>query len=410
MNPLLVVQPSDDYASRVRTHFPNAILLATPERAALLENHPHVIAADLGCLQDVDQAVRQYAQEQDIAFGGIVCFVCDYLVLTAKLARRLGLAFHAPQTVECTRYKDRMMSAWRAADVPTPPTHRIHRLEDLLAFTEAWQQPPWVLKPTDRSGSEWVLRVDRAKDLPEAHRKLTQGLAEPGKELTYIAQAFISGREFSADLFVDGNHLDILRLTEKYILPSQNVTGLVGAYYPSSPNAKVLEILRNTFCNGAQALGITRGIVMVDAILHKDTLYLLEMALRPGGDCLPDLCIHTTGYDPVHTACRVALGLSPEPVDLSQPNSVAALHLMTEQSGAVHTINFTRLQAHPQVLQFEPYRSPGDHIRCWEGSYDDRILASCLVRYNNTAELPDLIDTLSSQIDLELTSEDYALS
>lgn len=54
------------------------------------------------------------------------------------------------------------------------------------------------------------------------------------------------------------------------------------------------------------------------------------------------------------------------------------------------------------MVQVEPYHLPGEELRCWEGSYDDRILAACLVRCEGEAQLPALIDELRGLISVEL--------
>ena len=404
--PLLVVQPSDDYAGRVRRHVGDAVMLATPERAALLVDHPRVVAADLDDADAAAAAARCYAWEHRMPWKGIVCFVCDYLPLTARLARQLGLPFHGEGTVARTRHKDLTAAAWQAAGVPTPPTRRVHRLAELLDFA-ATVPAPWVLKPTDRSGSEWVLRVDRERDLPLAHQRIKGGLASEGNTdsegISYLAQAFVRGREFGADIYVEGGRVRILRLTEKCMQPEPELAGVVGAYYPARLDAPAMSCLQETFRQGAQALGIERGIAMVDVILAGSSPYLLEMALRPGGDCLPDLCRRGLGYDPIRAACQVALGARPDMSGLHAPEPLAAVHLMTTQTGLVRRIDCRELLAHPRVVELiEIYHHPGEFVRRWEGSYDDRILASCLVHCPDPAELPQLIPALSGLLDLDL--------
>jgi len=162
-------------------------------------------------------------------------------------------------------------------------------------------------------------------------------------------------------------------------------------------------LLEETFLRGAQALGIRRGMAMVDVILANGKPYLLEMALRPGGDCLPELCRQAIGYDPVYTACQVALGDRPPPPSTAPPKPLAALHLMTGRSGVVRSIDCGKLATHPQFDRLiEIYHQPGEEVRCWEGSYDDRILAACLARYQNPTELPGLCDEFEALIQLEL--------
>lgn len=397
---LVVVQPSADYAARVRRHVPDAILLATPERANLLGDHPRVVAADLADPRATLLALGRCAAEQQVGYRGLTCFVCDYLPLAGALAPLIGVPFHSPAAIALSRDKGRAAAAWLEAGVSTPPTRLVHGEEQLQEFA-ARHPGPWILKPTDRSGSEWVLKVDRASQLSAAHRRLRQGL----EGAPYLAQCFARGREISADIYLEKGEARLLRLTEKYLLPQEGLAGLVGAYFPARVPTALRETLLDTYRRGALALGVERGIVMVDSILDQHAPYLLEMALRPGGDCLPDLCIHATGYDPIRAACQVALGQAPDFPDLSQPAPLAALHLMTTQSGLIRAVDFGALEAHPAVVQVEPYHLPGDEVRCWEGSYDDRILAACLVRCQGEEQLPSLIEELRDLIVLELDTD-----
>jgi hypothetical protein len=108
----------------------------------------------------------------------------------------------------------------------------------------------------------------------------------------------------------------------------------------------------------------------------------------------------------VATACRVALGHSPEPTGTPAPKPLAALHLMSSRSGVVRRLGFERLLAHPAVVELlEVYHGPGERLRCWPGSYDERIIASCLVHCAEPRELPGLCRDLPELIDLELDPE-----
>ncbi|MCC7263964.1 MAG: ATP-grasp domain-containing protein [Candidatus Latescibacteria bacterium] len=400
---LIVIQPSADYAARVCRQFPDALLLATPERAAHLADHPRVVAADLSDPAAALQALETYRVRYGCEFRGLTCFVCDYLPLAGDLAPQLGLPFHPAAAIRLSRDKSRAALAWVAAGVSTPATRLVCSEAELRDFGRR-QPGPWILKPTDRSGSEWVLQIDEASLLPDAHRRLHEGL----EGAPYLAQRCVKGREFSADVLVEKGEARLLRLTEKYLLPQPGLAGLVGAYFPARVPPALSALLLATFRAGALALGVEHGVVMVDAILEGETPYLLEMALRPGGDCLPDLCIHATGYDPIETACRVALGQTPAASQLDNPAPLAALHLMGTHNGIIRAIDFAALEAHPAVVQLEPYHLPGDELRCWEGSYDDRILAACVARCEAPELLPVLIEELRGLITLELETDPRA--
>lgn len=394
---LLVVQPSDDYARRILKTTPNAVFVANNQRAKELKHHPRVIAVDLNNPTETHQTVAAWSHKHNIKFAGITTFICEAMRETAALAQALHLPFHADTLVRRTRDKHKSNIAWQREQVPTPITQKVKDLNDLLDFT-AQTDGPYILKPSEGSGSAWVLRVENADGLSDAHTRITTGI----KQSSYLIQQCVLGREFSADLFVERGNVHILRLTEKYLLPIQGRAGLVGAYYPANVTQTMHETMRTTFLRGVMALGVKSGIVMADGIWMRGKLYLLEMALRPGGDCLPDLCILATGYNPIHTACEVALGKPPQLPNINHPKPVAALHLMTHQSGPIQNINFDRLKKHPVVLQVEPYHLKGDTLRSWEGSYDDSILASCIVHCANPNDLPVLVEMLTKRIDIQI--------
>ncbi len=403
---LLVIEPSSDYGLRVRRHVADALLLATGERAASLQLQGvlHVDCADTdAAVRAVERRVAEDARPLD----GITCFICEQLEATARLAGRLGLPFHDPATVNRSRQKHLAMALWKERGVPTPAGRVVEDLAQVLDFA-AVVPPPWILKPTDGSGSAWVLRVDTASDLPVAYGRILAGLSSQhaaGRQAppACLIQKYVAGREISADLFIEqGQIMDIFRWTEKDLLRTPGQAGLVSAYHPALLSLSEQVVLRQTWQAAIAALGVDRGIVMADAILSDGVAYALEVGLRPGGDCLPDLCRTTTGYDPIRAACQVALGLRPDGPS-RDPASIAAVHLMSDVSGTVIHLDWSAVVDHPDVVQIEPYCQPGDLLRVWPGSYDDRIIGSCLVRYEKQ-RLPDLVQALHRLMAIELDS------
>ena len=409
---LLVVQPSADYAFRVRCHVPGAVFLVTPDRAAEMADYP-IIVADLDDLEATRTAVHTWSVTGGDV-DGITCFVCERLELTAHLAAELQVPFHPLEAVHRSRHKELATATWQAAGVPVPASQSVGGLPDILDFAQH-VAPPWILKPTDRSGSAWVLRVDRQQDLLPAHLCIGDGLT--GDDLTgkdrrqrsgeprYLAQELVQGRELSADLYLhDGQLVDVLRCTEKWLVDMPGLAGLVGAYYPAQIDPAQMAVLRSTFARAAVALGVSDGIVMVDGILRDGVMYVLEMGLRPGGDCLPELCRLSSGYDPIRSACQAALGQRPDGGHQDDPN-VAAVHLMANCEGTIASLSLDRVRTHPAVVNVDSYRGCGDRLRVWAGSYDDRIVAACLVRFKEVTELAALTQQLLELVDLEVLPE-----
>ncbi|MDA0336405.1 MAG: ATP-grasp domain-containing protein, partial [bacterium] len=399
---LLVVQPSADYAFRVRCHVPGAVFLVSPDRTCEMADYP-VIVADLHDLAATIVAVRGWSATAG-GLDGITCFVCEHLELTARLAAELQLPFHPLAAVRRSRHKELATQTWQAAGVPVPASQPVGGLSDILDFTQQ-VAPPWILKPTDRSGSEWVLRVDRHKDLLPAHLRIRDGLTSRDRrrqEPRYLVQELVQGREISADLYIhDGQLVDVLRCTEKWFVDEPGLAGLVGAYYPAQLDAAQMTVLRHTFARAAVALNLSHGIVMVDGILRDGVMYVLEMGLRPGGDCLPELCRLSNGYDPIRSTCQAALGQRPDTGRLDDPN-IAAVHLMADCEGTITRLSLDRVRSHPAVLHVDAYRGCGDRLRLWAGSYDDRIVAACMVRFSQATQLATLTRQLTELMEVEV--------
>lgn len=406
--PLLVVQASVDYARRVSAHCRDVVFLATPERAQeLLSAGFRALAADLSEARSALAIAANYGLSQRLYYAGIICFVCEHLPLTALLAAGLGLPFASVKSTRAMRDKAQSTHLWQRAGLAVPTSQLVASQRDLDEFSAA-HPAPWILKPIDGTGSEWVLKIDEHAQLPAAHQRIQSGLlaAQPRDVApNYLAQQYLRGREFGVDFFIDGRRLRVLRLCEKYLVEAPGQAGQVGAYYFPRLSQRLRRLIQETLLRAAQALDLGRGLAMADLVLVGDTVYLLEMAPRPGGDCLPDLCRAALAYDPIATACDVARGIAPRAHWPRPHQLLCALHLMSPRDGRIERLDFSPLLAHPSLFKLiEAYCEPGESLRSWDGSYEDRIVASCLAHYDNPSDLPHLWSELSALVHIEFAA------
>ncbi|MFT4584853.1 MAG: biotin carboxylase [Gammaproteobacteria bacterium] len=402
MNPtmrgLIVIHPSVDYAKWIIEAGEEAVFVVGPDQASAFQDLDNVICLNKLSLASVSRALQAYGRVHGVQYSGVTCFVCEYLPLAAELAGAMALPFPTAEVVHRSRNKDLAYTGWTASGVPTPASLRINDVADLGAFAEK-HAGPWVLKPADGTGSAWVSRVDDANDLANTYASQSQcAAAERGGEQTsFLIQSFVSGREVSADFYIDGEILSVLRVSAK--LKSDRL-GEVVAYYPAVTEVNERQAITDVLRSAAQGLGLQRGLANADLMLTTSGPMVLEMAMRPGGDCLPDLCRAAHGYDPIHEACRVARGLSPRS---EQPwvdhVAFAAVHLMSDHVGVIEHVSFEDLIADPTVISCEPYVVMGDTLDPSSGRYEDRIVGACLIRVDSVEDLeqraPRLIDKVN---------------
>ena len=392
---VIVVQPSVDYAERILATGERAVFLVGPDRASDFRDFSTaVFPRELSVAASI-QSLRKYVRSTGCTYSGLVCFVCERIGLASQLANAMSLRFHHPSVVHRSRNKDLAHARWVRSGVSTPATQRVVDEAHLLAFAET-HSPPWVLKPCDGTGSAWVERVDSAEDLLPAYERLRRLRAEKEGAAPFMVQSLIQGRELSADFFVRQGELIPLRVTEKLM---SGRLGEVSAYFPAVLNEGEQIELEAVLLDASKSLGQKDGLATADLILTRQGPYILELALRPGGDCLPDLCRAAHGYDPILETCRAARGLvarSERPyVDAVE---YAAIHLISNQAGVIDSISFDALMADPAVVSFEPYLFAGDTIVSNSGCYEDRVVGSCLIRVDSADDLllriPELVESV----------------
>ena len=155
----------------------------------------------------------------------------------------------------------------------------------------------------------------------------------------------------------------------------------------------------------AEALGITRGICMVDLILDGDALFFLELTPRPGGDCLPFLLRESAGIDILELALDVAEN---RPLSLKRPqpaNPYVGLRLLAGDAGVVKEIDWGLMAADPRVRQVNIIRKPLDTIRMPPEDYDSWLLGHVIFAPSGDgSELMAQCDDMAGRLALRMAS------
>ncbi|MBN1586058.1 MAG: ATP-grasp domain-containing protein [Candidatus Omnitrophica bacterium] len=391
--PVLVVHPSRDYFERVLQVAPNAVALAGPSRAESLPA-ASVIPADL---EDADRCLRliqAWEAQNGVRIAGIVTFLCDHLALTSELARVLKLPFHDQSTIHRSRYKHQTKTCWQEAGISTPRGVEVRSSKEMETVLSCLPAGPWLLKPVSASGSEWVRLAWEPAELEEQIAAVAAGLAHKARDAgdpagLILVEEYIRGEEGSMDLFIHGSTAKIMRLNRKWMQERKETAGTVLGYCASRWTPAEEEELRQQAAKALQALGVRRGLCMLDFIdsgakdgRTPDRFCFLEAGLRPGGDCLPEWSRYAGGYDPVRAAVLVSLGcpVELEPVSTRHNREIVAFHLMAPHAGELTQARWESLLDHPAVLSVEPYFSQGDVLRTESGGYQDLLLGAVVAR------------------------------
>ncbi len=383
-----------DYIKIMNGRFPGRCLFITDpgERARHKESTPDDTSELLCNLDNLDETISRIDGWRVAAKAepsGIVAFDDESMANASLLARHYRLKYVSPEAVAICRNKFETKRLWASDGLPCPETAMVESATEAVEFLEKVKQPV-VIKPLTGSGSELTFlckdryeclsafMLTRARLLEHANYRMFGG--RPGNtavttRAAYEIETYISGREYSCDFIIDGDLVEIIRIARK-IHASDQPFGTTLAYLVPAKLPGGIEIgrFRKQIRRAAQVLGINRSICMLDFIVHEDAANMLEIAPRPGGDCLPFLIKQSSDLDVLGLALDFADGITPKLPDLDKWINLAAVRIFAKEEGTVAGYDDSALGTDTRVKEIYYKHSGGHKVILPPEDYDSRIL------------------------------------
>jgi biotin carboxylase len=414
---VLVVGTTGDYVDWIDRHYPGrAIFLTDPQaRAKASEPVPDVRTEVLSDLTDegtVWAVLQEHLEQYGMEASGVVCFDDESMHLAALLAGRLKLPYPSPQAVLTCRSKHRCKEAWRAAGVPTARSILATSEADAADFARQLNAP-CVLKPLTGSGSELVFTCRTPRQAADAFRKIRQGLQlraanrmyspdEQAPPQAVLAEELITSQEYSCDFLLEGGRARVIRFAHKLLAPNAPPGTARGYIIPSPPPGPDPQSIASFLARAAHAVGLDRAVCMLDFFADGERLSLLEIAPRPGGDCLPWLIRHSSGLDMLALALDFAerRPLNIPPADQWKPT--VGLRIRADREGTLRRVRTDRLAADPRVRQIHLIRRPGHKIVLPPEDYDSWIFGHLVFQPDEGISIGSQCDDLRAKLTIEI--------
>ena len=180
---------------------------------------------------------------------------------------------------------------------------------------------PVIVKPTDRSGSLGVQKVERQEDLEPAIDKARK-LSLAGEVLV---EEYIEGREISVETISQNGVHYALQITDKTTTGAPHFVELAH-HQPSSLPAETQDRIFAITRRALDALGLTNGAAHSEyRITPEGRIVVMEIGGRMGGDFIgSDLVQLSTGYNFLQGVIEVALGkpIHPDPKPIGRSSVV----------------------------------------------------------------------------------------
>lgn len=244
-----------------------------------------------------------------IGVDGVACIGSDLGNITVSaVAEKLGLTANSREAVRRSTDKHQMRLAFEAAGDPSPRSMTVAAESDLNELDIPY---PLIVKPSDRSGSRGITKLDSSEGLSDA---VTRALGESfAKEA--MVEEFVEGDEYSVEYLSWRGEHRFLAVTEKF---TTGAPGFIekGHLEPARIADHRKRAIQAVVEHALDSLGIEYGASHSEVkVTPDDKVRIIEIGSRMGGDCIGShLVALSRGYDFVDAVIDVALGREPKPI------------------------------------------------------------------------------------------------
>lgn len=225
-----------------------------------------------------------------------------------------------------------------------------------------------ILKPSRNSGSRGVAKIYSDTNESEFAKSFERA-KEESRDKTVILEQFIEGPEFSVEIIVWNNQVNVLQVTDKKTTDAPHFVEL-GHNQPSLFPEHIVEAVKQAAIMGVKALEVDNCACHAEVKVQDGQAYIIEIGARLGGDFISTELTHlSTGIDMVGAAVDVAFGIEPDLKPMAKPQGVAVRYF-APKPGRVVAIENVEVFNRPDVYDAELYVKPGDEVREVKSSLD----------------------------------------
>ncbi|MDA8273872.1 MAG: ATP-grasp domain-containing protein [Actinomycetota bacterium] len=281
------------------------------------------------------------------------------VAVAAAASARIGLVASSETAVARTRDKAAQRRRLTRAGLDQPRFRVVPDADEAVrAAVELGF--PCVVKPTDRSASQGVLRVD---DVASARRGAERVARIAGDGAPLLVEAFVPGSEVAVEGLVVRGRTAVLAVWDKPD-PLEGPTFPETIYVtPSRHPAAVLEAVQRETALAVTALGLTEGPVHVELRIGEGgRVTVLEVAARSiGGRC--SRALRLEGRASLEDVIvRHALGQPFEGISHEGPASGVMMLPVLEEGVLDHVDGVDEALAVPGVTAVDLTLSPGSPL------------------------------------------------
>lgn len=300
------------------------------------------------------EAILSVCQQEKI--DAITTIASDVAVVTVNyVAENMGLVGNKDCYSQIVTNKYLMRECFMEHNVPSP---KFCLTDGTVPEAVNSFRYPVIVKPTDRSGSRGVEKVETKEELQTAiERACNESFQKKA-----VIEEFIEGREISVEsISFKGKHY-VLQITDKVTTEAPFFVELEHhqpSFLPEEIKARVKEIVLNAL----DALHIEYGASHSELKITKEgDIRVIEIGARMGGDFIGSNLVQlSTGYDFLKGVVDVAFGDFEEPTITS--NHYSGVYFLCEETKNLLPM-IKNYREYSEIVEAEVTDNHLRHVEC----------------------------------------------
>jgi biotin carboxylase len=257
-------------------------------------------------------------------------------------------------------------------------------------------QLPIVVKPVDSSGSRGVTVVRNWNEIETAYAHALSF----SRAKRIIVEEFVGqmGEQIIGEGFAWNGEL-ILSCFGKHRF-NHRINGLVpiGGDFPFGDEG-MRRSLRQELQRLITEVGLNMGPMNLEFRFGRGgEVYLMEVTPRNGGNMIPQLVMHATGFDMVKNTVDIAIGFEceqPDTPEMKGHYSYYVLHSICD--GILRELTFSR-RLRTKIVEEKIWTKPGGRVAAFTGA--PCSIGVLILKFESADEMAEIMDTISEHVEI----------
>lgn len=319
--------------------------------------------------------------------------------VVAYVSEKLGLPGNSYESVRILSEKDlfRQFMHQHGFNVPQVITLTDNEnSKDILNFLTF----PYIIKPTDSSGSKGVSKVENVEQIEHAVN-YAFGFS---RNRRIIAEEYIDNvnGDIHGDGFVIDGELVFSCLGDHIYNKATNPFNPIGTTWPSSKPPEIIKKIESDVARLVKSSGFKNGPINIEARINSEGKhFIMEIGPRSGGHFVPQAIYYATKFDMVKAYLDV---LSKKLIILPQKqiqfSAYYAIH--SDFEGILKSIKMKQ-EIQPFIKEFHQYIQLGEKVKPFQGA--NAAIGVILMVFDNRIKMETILSKIKSFVKITLSNQ-----